>query len=252
MHASVEIFDSVEQIAEKFAGELIAGINSRRGSFYLAISGGKTPQTYLAKLAEPDRRTAAPWDKLQVFFTDERAVGPDHPDSNYGMVRRAWLDCGAVPEGQVHRMQGEAQNLAREAERYGELISNIVPEGPSYFPMFDLIVLGMGEDGHVASLFPGTKALDETMRLVEANHVPRLGGDRLTLTFPVLNAAREVWLIVCGEGKARAVARALRAAPSLSDPLPVMLLHPAHGKLRWWLDGPAAKLFLAEAQGSAE
>lgn len=242
MHASIEIFDDLEKIGDKFAETLAVRVSECAGRhFFLALSGGRTPEPLLNRLTTPELRSAAPWERVEVFFVDERPVGPDHPDSNYGMARRAWLNDGAVPETQIHRMRGEARPLSAEAVRYEELITNRVPAGPTSFPAFDLIVLGIGDDGHVASLFPGTKALDETMRVVAANHVPRLGLDRLTLTFPVLNSAREIWMIVSGESKADVVARALSGtAPSLTEPLPVTLVHPANGKMKWWLDKDAA------------
>lgn len=243
MHASIEIFDDIDRLGDKFADMLAVRVNECAGRhFFLALSGGRTPEPLLNRLTRPELRAAAPWDRVEVFFTDERPVGPEHPDSNYGMARRAWLSGGAVPEGQIHRMRGEARPLSAEARRYEELITATIPEGPTSFPAFDLIVLGLGEDGHVASLFPGTAALDETMRVVAANHVPKLGLDRLTLTFPALNAAREIWMIACGANKSGAIAQALGGkAQSLTEPLPVMFLHPASGKMRWWLDREAAK-----------
>ncbi|MCE5228734.1 6-phosphogluconolactonase [bacterium] len=250
MHSSAEIFDDIDQLGDKFAETLAVRVKECAGRrFFLALSGGRTPESLMHRLTLPGLRDAAPWEKVELFFTDERPVGPDHPDSNYGMVQRAWLDSGAVPEGQVHRMQGEAGSLAAEAERYEDLITRIVPPGPTSFPAFDLIVLGIGDDGHVASLFPGTKALDETMRVTTVNHVPKLGLDRLTITFPVINAAREIWMIVCGESKSAAVARALSGPPqSLIEPLPVSLVHPAYGKMKWWLDRAAASKWKAESR----
>lgn len=244
MQASIEIFDDIDRLGEKFAETLAVRVKECAGRhFFLALSGGRTPEPLLNRLTTPELRGGAPWERVEVFFTDERPVGPDHPDSNYGMVRRAWLDSGAVPEGQIHRMRGEARPLTAEAERYEELITTMIPEGPTSFPAFDLIVLGLGEDGHVASLFPGTAALDETMRVVAANHVAKLGLDRLTLTFPALNAAREIWMIVRGEKKSGAVARALGGkTPILTEPMPATLVRPAHGKMKWWLDREAARM----------
>jgi 6-phosphogluconolactonase/glucosamine-6-phosphate isomerase/deaminase len=122
MHSSVEIFDDIEQLGDRFAETLAVRVNEHAGRrFYLALSGGRTPEPLLHRLTQPGLRDAAPWNKIEVFFTDERPVGPEHPESNYGMVKRAWLDCGAIPEGQVHRMHGEAKSLAAEAERYETL-----------------------------------------------------------------------------------------------------------------------------------
>lgn len=243
MQTGIEIFDDIDRLGEKFAATLAVRVNQCAGRrFFLALSGGRTPEPLLKRLTRPELRAAAPWERVEVFFVDERPVGPDHPDSNYGMVRRAWLAGGGVPEAQVHRMRGEARPLAAEAERYEKLLAEIVPPGPTSFPALDLIVLGLGDDGHVASLFPGTAALGETRRAVVANHVPKLGLDRLTLTLPVLNAAREIWMIVCGAAKAGPVARAVGGRPAgpAQPPLPVMRVRPTQGRMLWWLDRAAA------------
>jgi 6-phosphogluconolactonase len=146
------------------------------------------------------------WSKVEFFFGDERAVPARHPDSNYNTARQALLDyLPRIGPGQVHRMIGEAADLAAAARAYQALINRIVPKGASGLPAFDLIWLGVGPDGHTASLFPGTEALGETERWVVPNWVPQLDAWRLTLTFPILNAAREVNLVAAGDEKAWAV-----------------------------------------------
>ena len=242
LNTSLDVFDNIDSLGERFARELVARVvetTARQALFTLALSGGRTPEPLLRRLAEPEYREAAPWELVKVFFTDERPVGPHHPDSNYGMAWEAWLRHGAVPRHRIFRMEGDDPDLREAAARYGEIVLRQVPPGPSGFPALDLVVLGMGEDGHVASLFPGTEALEESLRIAAANQVPQLQTERLTLTLPVINSAREIWMIVCGENKARRVAQVLAASP-FDEPLPAMMVRPAHGRMVWWLDRAAA------------
>ncbi len=244
LNTSVELFENIDELGGKFARALVEKINevtARQAFFTLAISGGRTPEPLLRRLAEPDYRAAAPWELVKVFFTDERAVGPQDPQSNYGMAWHAWLQGGPVPRHRIFRMEGDDPDLREAAARYGEIVSRQVPAGLSGFPAFDMILLGLGEDGHVASLFPGTEGLDETLRVAVANEVPQLGTRRLTLTLPVLNAAREIWMVVCGRQKAERVAQILTATP-YDEPLPAMLVRPTEGRIVWWLDHQAASL----------
>jgi len=180
------------------------------GTFYLVLTGGSTPQLVCPLLVVPPRVLQLDWTRVEFFFGDERAVPARHPDSNYNTARQTLLDyLPRIEPGQVHRMIGEAADLDAAARAYQALITRIVPKGESDLPTFDLVWLGMGPDGHTASLFPGTEALNETERLVVPNWVPQLDAWRLTLTFPILNAAREVNVVAAGEEKAWAV-RAVR------------------------------------------
>ena len=179
---------------------------------------------------------------MKIFFGDERTVGPDHPDSNYGMTRNAWLGLGLIPAGQIHRMEGEAEDLEAAASQYEEILRRELPpatSSPVGFPSFDLILLGIGEDGHIASLFPGTRALYETTQAVAVNDVPQHATRRLTLTYPTLNAAREVWFLATGTHKAQCVAQAIGQAQG-GWALPASCIRPAGGKICWWLDKGAA------------
>jgi 6-phosphogluconolactonase len=187
------------------------------GRFHVALTGGSTPQLVCPLLVVPPRVLQLDWTKVEFFFGDERAVPARHPDSNYNTARQTLLDyLPRIGPGQVHRMIGEAADLDAAARAYQALINRIVPKGASGLPELDLVWLGMGPDGHTASLFPGTDALAEAERWVVPNWVPQLDAWRLTLTFPILNAAREVNVVATGAEKAWAV----RAVQAGSDDLP--------------------------------
>ena len=207
------VLPDANAVAAETADRLIAAGQAAiddHGTFYLVLTGGSTPQLVCPLLVVPPRVLQLDWTKVEFFFGDERAVPARHPDSNYNTAREALLDyLPRVGPGQVHRMIGEAADLDAAARAYQALINRIVPKGASGLPAFDLVWLGMGPDGHTASLFPGTEALHETERWVVPNWVPQLDAWRLTLTFPVLNAARQVNVVAAGEEKAAAV-RAVR------------------------------------------
>jgi 6-phosphogluconolactonase len=208
------VLPDADAVAAATADRLIAAGQAAiddHGRFHLALTGGSTPQIVCPMLVVPPRVLQLDWTKVEFFFGDERAVPARHPDSNYNTARQTLLDyLPRVGPGQVHRMIGEAADLDAAARAYQALLNRIVPKGKSGVPVFDLIWLGMGPDGHTASLFPGTDALDEAERWVVPNWVPQLDAWRLTLTFPILNAASEVNLVATGEEKAWAV-RAARA-----------------------------------------
>jgi len=208
-------------VATETADRLIAAGQAAiadHGRFYLALTGGSTPQIVCPLLVVPPRVLQLDWSRVEFFFGDERAVPARHPDSNYNTARQTMLAyLPRVDPGQVHRMIGEAADLDAAARAYQALINRIVPKGESGIPAFDLIWLGMGPDGHTASLFPETEALTETERLVVPNWVPQLDAWRLTLTFPILNAAQLVNIVATGEEKAAAVS-AVRAGSQEMPP----------------------------------
>lgn len=213
-----------------------------RGVFSLCLTGGSTPRPLYEALGRDPWRSALDWSRVLIFFGDERTVPPEHPDSNYRMAREAWLGRGPIPVESIFRMEGEAgpdvKALNAAANRYTNRMHRHLPPGVNGFPTLDLLLLGMGGDGHTASLFPGTGALEEWLRPVVANHVPQLDTWRLTMTLPVLNAARHVWFLVTGQGKAERVAQALGYQDGGSD-LPAARIQPAQAP-HWWLDRTAA------------
>jgi 6-phosphogluconolactonase len=223
---AVTVFPTLEAFhrgAAEHIGEIIRRVLSRRAVCSVALAGGSTPGPVYELLAE----ASFDWSAVDVFFTDERAVPPDHPESNYRMVRSALLDRVTIPPTRVHRIRGEWP--PEEAARAYEA------ELP---PSLDLVVLGMGADGHTASLFPGIDAAQERHALVRAVRAPHLHPDRVTLTLAALNAARQVLFLASGPGKAEAVSAVLEGR----DPhLPATHVCPKSGEVLWFLDEAAAR-----------
>ncbi len=211
---------------------------SRRGVFHVALAGGNTPRRLYQTLAAPPWREAVDWSCLQVFFGDERAVAPDHPDSNYRMARENLLDHLPIPATHVHRMKGESPHLETAATEYEELLTRMLPVAEGGVPCFDLILLGLGPDGHIASLFPGTPVLEIHDRWVAPVYVDKLRSWRLTLTLPVLNRARHLLLLVAGAAK-NAIVCDVFARREDAPRYPVERLSP-RGTLEWFLDEAAA------------
>jgi 6-phosphogluconolactonase len=225
----------------EMAGEAVAG----RGRARIAISGGSTPKAAFELLADANQpwRWRMPWENLELFWVDERAVGPDDAESNYRMTRETLLDQSPLRPEQIHRIQGEL-NPEDAALRYeSELRSSFHLEGDER-PRFDLVALGMGPDGHTASLFPHTAALHERSRLVVANHVPQKDTWRITLTWPVINHASSVFFLIAGADKA-AILKEVLTGPRDPDTLPSQLIWPSSGILTLILDKAAAALLPA-------
>jgi 6-phosphogluconolactonase len=225
--------------AQLFAKKVEEAVASR-GIARIAISGGSTPQATFKLLADPAHRFLAtvPWDKLQLFWVDERCVPPDNPESNYGVCRELLLTKVPIPEANVFRMEGEL-DPEEAASRYESTLRNVMKLEGAESPAFDLVVLGMGPDGHTASLFPHTEALNEMGRLVVANHVPQKDTWRITLTWPVINQGFEVAFEIEGRGKTDVLAEVL-TGPRDPERLPSQLIRPANGKLLFLLDEDAA------------
>lgn len=203
----------------------------------IALSGGSTPKRLYETLASPLLHHQVDWQRLELFFGDERSVPPDHADSNYGMVEKALL--AKIPSV-VHRMAAERG----EADPYERLVRERVKKRRGSLPAFDLILLGIGDDGHTASLFPGTAAVEERSRLVVMNEVPQKHTRRMTFTYPLLNAADRVWVLIAGGEKRDIVARCLAARARGERPVPtypILGVEPTDGELVWWLDRAAAE-----------
>lgn len=232
--------------ARKFT-ETVTSAVARRGIARMAISGGSTPQATFKLLADPAGPFAKtiPWSKLQLFWVDERCVGPDDPESNYGVARNLLLSKVPIPAENVFRMEGELDPEVA-ASRYESTLRNVLKLEGAETPAFDSVTLGMGPDGHTASLFPHTEGLNELGRLVIANHVPQKDVWRISLTWPVINHASEVVFEVEGAGKTDILGEVL-TGPRDPDRLPSQLIRPANGKLLFLLDeAAAAKLPPAE------
>jgi 6-phosphogluconolactonase len=224
------------QYLSEMVSEAVADQNHAR----IAVSGGSTPKAAFQLLADPNQpwRARMPWDKLDLFFVDERTVPPDNADSNYRMANEAMLSQVALPASQVHRIKGELPPEVAAAEYESELRNTFRLEGAES-PRFDLISLGMGPDGHCASLFPHTRAIHEISRLVTDNEVPQLNTTRITLTWPVINHARSVFFLIAGADKADRV-REVFIGPRDPERLPSQLIWPSSGILTLFLDKAAA------------
>lgn len=229
-----------EEGAERFR-DLAQEAIQDRGRFRVALSGGSTPIAMFGRLAAPPYRDQIDWGALDVFWSDERTVPPDHEECNFRQANEALVRLVPIPDENVHRMRGEATDPHEAARSYEETIRSVFATGPDETPAFDLILLGIGADGHTASLFPNTDALDERERLVVANAVPQLQTARLTMTVPLLNAARNVLVLVRGESKAKAVQQSIDGGWDPSE-TPAQLLRDADGRVEWLLDPPAAGL----------
>jgi len=225
--------------------EMVSESAEANGRARIALSGGSTPKAALQLLADPDEkyRKRMPWENIELFWVDERTVPPDHPESNYRMTKEALLDHVSLYPQQIHRMEGELEPEAAAARYESELRNTFRLEGAE-IPRFDLIFLGMGDDGHTASLFPRTAAIHEMARLVTANHVPQKDTWRITLTWPVINHARSVSFLIAGADKAQRVHEVF-LGPRDPERLPSQLIWPSSGILTLFLDKAAAALLPA-------
>ena len=236
--------------AAQYFVEMAERAVAARGRARIAISGGSTPKAAFALLADPAQPWQArmPWHRLDLWWVDERSVPPDHPDSNYRMTRETMLDHVPVRPEQIHRMEGELEPEEAAARYESELRNSFRLEGAE-LPQFDGLALGMGSDGHTASLFPHTPALLELGRLVAANYVEAKHAWRVTLTLPVINRASHVFFLVSGADKAQILKEVLMG-PRDPERLPSQLIAPTNGILTLLLDRAAAALLpVPDAQG---
>lgn len=229
-----ELFAAAAEVVVGAATDAVA----QRGRFTISLSGGSTPKS-LFNLLATNARTVLPWERMFFFWGDERHVPPTDPDSNYRMAEETMLSKVPVPPGNVFRMAAENPDAAAVAEDYEKTLRKFFALEPGQVPVFDLILLGMGPDGHTASLFPGTAGLQEKSRLVIANWVEKMKTSRLTFTLPVLNAARCVTFLVSGTDKA-AVLRTVLDGDVPAEQYPAKLVRPTDGKLIWLVDRAAA------------
>lgn len=209
----------------------------QRGRFMVALSGGSTPRLLHEVLAQAPYRDAVEWEKVWVFFGDERSVPQDHPQSNYHMAVETLLSQVPIPATQVFPMFAPALDAPQNAQHYAAQLAEHVPLDAEGWPVFDLILLGMGDDGHTASLFPGTSILQEAEKSVAAVYVDKLVTWRVSLTYPVLNHARHIAVMVAGAGKAETLRQ---VAQSAAGSFPIQGIAPVAGELHWFLDRAAA------------
>jgi len=249
----IRILKDANAIAQTAAAEFVEAAREAvclKDSFSVALAGGSTPKAlYGLLLNNGPLRAMVPWSKIQFFFGDERHVRPDDADSNYRMASEAMLAKAPVEPKQVHRIKGELKSAAEAAEDYERDLRMSFRLETGQLPRFDLVLLGMGPEGHTASLFPGTKALKEERRLVVGNWVGKLYTDRITLTPPVLNNAARVVFMVHGAEKAPAL-KAVLEGPYEPEQLPAQMIHPQQGKVLWLADPTAARMLAPQAKGA--
>ena len=219
--------------AERFARAVRQAVEER-GQAFVALSGGSTPKQMGTILAREPFRSQIPWDRVHIFWGDERWVPLGSPESNAGEAKRGLLDLVPIPVTNVHPWETDAESPREAAAAYEALLRETFDE-PDGVPRFDLVLLGMGNDGHTASLFPNTDALAENQNLAVANFVPKMDATRLTLTAPVLNAAREILFLVGGPGKAETL-EAVLEGPELPAIFPAQLIRSSLPDSQlWWL-----------------
>lgn len=241
MKKEIYLFNDIMGLAERLAEDFKKALEDKAGSgepLIVALSGGHTPKAFFEVLAAPPYGNSLPWDKVIFFWGDERCVPPDNDESNFKMTNLSLLSRIKIPEANIHRVLGE-NPPEEEAVRYGNEIKVNVPSWSNGFPGFDWIFLGMGEDGHTASLFPGAPTLMEKDKIcVVATH-PETGQKRVSVTFPVLDSGKRVSFLVAGEGK-EPVLKEILQKTSEPLPYPASMVHPTDGVLEWYVDKAAA------------
>jgi len=248
--SELRVFADADALADAAATLFTALVRERQAAgaaFSVALSGGSTPRRLFDLLAQQRAQSGIAWERIEFFWSDERAVSPDDPQSNFRTAKEALLDhlgpgsLGASRSPNVHRMPADASDLDAAAAAYAAEIRVTLGAGSAETPRFDLIMLGMGPDGHTASLFPETAALAERGRLVAPNYVPKLDAHRLTFTPALINAASHVLFLIAGEDKAPAL-KEVREGERRPHLYPAQLIAPAPGALHWYVDRAAAQL----------
>ena len=241
--SNIKVLKDHDEISRQAADEILHQANRMEpsaGKFTIALSGGSTPGRLYRRLgSEPAVRSRLPWDTIHFFWGDERHVPPNHSQSNYRMACDTLFATAPVPLQNIHRVSAEEPDAAISAEKYERALYSFFELEPGRLPRFDCILLGIGPDGHTASLFPGTDALHEKKRLVVANWVEKLQTHRITMTAPVLNQAALIMFLVSGKEKAE-VLKEILEGDCRPDLLPAQLIRPENGRLLWLVDQEAA------------
>ena len=245
MEREIRILEDGAAIAKRAAQEFVQAATlavREKGSFNAVLAGGSTPKALYGLLVnDPTLRSQVPWDKIHLFFGDERHVAPDHPDSNFRMATETLISKSPVKPEQVTRIKGEYPDADRAALEYEKALREYFKLKNGEYPRFDLVLAGMGNEGHTLSLFPGTKALHADGRIVVRNWVGKLYAERITLTAPAASNAARVIFMVTGADKAPALKGVLEG-PFEPEQLPAQLLQPKNGKLLWLVDTAAGSM----------
>ena len=241
MEREIRVLNDGAAIAKRAAQEFVESAISavrEKGSFNVALAGGSTPKALYGLLVTDAARSQVPWDKMHLFFGDERHVAPDHSDSNFRMATEAMISKSPLKPEQVTRIKGEYPATERAALEYEKALREYFKLKDGEYPRFDLLLVGMGSEGHTLSLFPGTKALHAEGRAVVRNWVGKLYTERITLTAPAASNAARILFMVTGADKALAL-KAVLEGPYEPEQLPAQLLQPKNGKLLWLVDTAA-------------
>ena len=245
MEREIRILADGAAIAKRAAQEFVqaaAPAVREKGSFNVALAGGSTPKALYSLLVnDPTLRSQVPWDKMHLFFGDERHVPPDHPDSNFRMATEAMIAKSPMKPEQVTRIKGEYPDAGQAALEYEKALREYFKLKNGEYPSFDLVLVGMGNEGHTLSLFPGTKALHADGRIAVRNWVGKLYAERITLTAPAASNAARVIFMATGADKAPAL-KAVLEGPFEPEQLPAQLLQPKNGKLLWLVDTAAGSM----------
>ena len=245
MDREIRILANGTAIARRAAQEFVQAAASgvrEKGSFNVVLAGGSTPKAlYRLLVNDPTLRSQVPWDKMHLFFGDERHVPPDHPDSNFRMATEAMISKSPMKPEQVTRIKGEYPDAEQAALEYEKALREYFKLKDGEYPRFDLVLAGMGNEGHTLSLFPGTKALHAHGRIAVRNWVGKLYAERITLTAPAASNAARVVFMVTGVDKAPAL-KAVLEGPFEPEQLPAQLLQPKNGKLLWLVDAAAGSM----------
>jgi 6-phosphogluconolactonase len=234
-----DALDLAKQAANHFISLSQAAVQNQK-QFTVVLSGGSTPRGMYSLLASENFRRRVEWEKVYIFWGDERVVPPNHPDSNYLLASQTLLDQVQLPAKNIHRIHGEL-DPKEAAKQYEQELTSFFTPTPGGIPQFDLVLLGLGEDGHTASLFAGTNALTEQTRWVAENYIHKLNEWRITLTPPIINASKNVIFLVSGERKAKAL-RGVLVESQRAEKFPAQMIQPKVGEMMWFIDKSAAAL----------
>ncbi|MHB8854531.1 MAG: 6-phosphogluconolactonase [Ignavibacteriaceae bacterium] len=238
MNSSIKIFDSPPQLALKLAEEFNDVVEKKSDNIFISISGGSTPKIFFRELTLPPFGNNIDWSKVHLFWSDERCVPPSDSGSNYGMTKKNLLDFIQIPAENIHRIMGES-HPEKESVRYSKEIDKILPSGNDHFPQFDWVFLGMGEDGHTASLFPNAELLYSCSNIAGVAIHPVSGQKRISLTERIINNSKRISFVVTGKNKASILKEILDGLPE-SKNYPASRIKPLSGNLDWWIDKEAA------------
>jgi 6-phosphogluconolactonase len=238
--AKVNVYKTIELLNQTVVEDILSLCQAcieDHGAFHMALAGGGTPKKLYQLIASDAFRGKYPWGKIHVYFGDERCVPADHEDSNYRMANEALLTKVPIPPENIHPIHIDVDDVAASADRYNDELIASLPSDQGK-PKFDLVLLGLGDDGHTASLFPGTPILQQMKKYVDAVYVEKINSWRISITYPVINAAANIYLLSTGDGKAQIV-KSVMFDELPTEPYPIQRIQ-AQGNLYWYLDNAAA------------